>query len=196
MEEQYVYLIGGFHENGRFYLHNWASITNTWEDANDKLKKARLEGYLDYKIYKVKKSDFHVEEEDDGLKEFTTLKNRFRLSNSYGSMNWFDEDLNYSTYINSSWKFNRAKSLVCLQYEYGLYNYYRATHSVEDKERIEDKIEKDLENQVLYRIMPKIKEIMETNNLTHIKVEFRNKYTGRKIIKGFLEHKGVNNETN
>jgi hypothetical protein len=185
MEENVVFFIGGFHENGRFYLHSWGDITDNWEDANDKLKKARLDGYGDYKIYKVKQSDFRVVEEDEVIKEFTILKDNYPLK----TMSWLNEDLEYDCWINSYWKFNREKGIVCVQFEYSLYQYKMVGKSLENRNALVNQIEKDIQTQVMYRIMPEIKKVLKERNLKHIKVEFKSKYTGRKVIKGFVENK-------
>lgn len=192
-----MYLIGYFTEYGYFFLWNSNSIAFNETDANRILKEARLKSYNghDYQIYRVKPEDMRLVEEDVGLKEFTLLKDLVHKEIETNGIAWFNDGIGFDDeiYIQGWWKYSPAKRLVTYEYE------YRITHracfmgngGADLLHKVEDKIAEDLEKQCRYRMTPIIKRIMKERGLNHIRVEFRNKYVGGKIIKGFIENKGA-----
>ena len=172
-----MYLIGYFTEYGYFFLWNSNSIAFNETDANRILKEARLKSYNghDYQIYRVKPEDMRLVEEDVGLKEFTLLKDLVHNEIETNGIAWFNDGIGFDDeiYIQGWWKYSPAKRLVTYEYEYRITQ--RACFM--GFRRIACR---DFANR-----------IMKERGLNHIRVEFRNKYVGGKIVKGFIENKGA-----
>lgn len=190
-----MYMVGYFNEYGYFYLWNYNSIAFNEEDANKILKEARLKGSWNsrnYEIYKVKPEHLERTEEDVGLKEFTLLQDKVFKELGSNYITWFNEEfIDDDIEVSGFWKYNPTKRVATYEYEYRM-RYYSKLQGEERQlhlRQIEDKIEEDLRNQCLYRLAPLVKKVMKENNMTHIRVEFRDKYANSKLIKGFIENK-------
>ena len=180
-----IYMVGHFDEYGCFSLYDWRSVCHDEETANCVLKQARTSTYVDgYEIYQVDPNSFKRIEEDKGLKDFTKLKALMNKVFDYSSFSWFNEELGFDCYIHGYWKYNSKTRTATYEFEYSLYNYRLYNASAEKRHDIEKQIEKDLESQCRYRLLPKIKELLKDNDLD-VRVEFRNKYTRGKILRGF-----------
>lgn len=195
-----IYLVGYYSESGNFVPCDYRTynvLADSEDEANKLLKKARETGWAEssYQIYRVTSDGMKPVIENTGLKEFTILK---KLSNDEletNALTWFSEEIPAvgEIYIHGWWKYSPAKRMAVYEYEYriGRMSCLMGTEGVERLHKIEDQIAEDLKNQCLYRLSPIIKRIMKEKNLTNIRVEFRNKYTGGKIVRGFIENKGV-----
>ena len=192
-----MYLIGFYNEYGYFTLWNYSSIAFNQTDANRILNDARLKAYNgnDYQIYRVNPEDMKPTEEDVGLKEFTLLKAIVTNEIETNGMAWFNDEIGFDDeiYVQGCWKYSNAKRLATYEYEYRISNRscFMGDDGADLLHKVEDKIAEDLEKQCRYRLIPIIKRAMKERGLSHIRVEFRNKYIGSKIIKGFIENKGA-----
>lgn len=195
MEPKTMYMVGYFSEYGYFYLWSYNSIAYDEESANRILKEARVKGGREnYQIFKVEPKDMKPVEEDVGLKEFTTLQKMVQKEIESNCITWFNDELGFDDeiYVQGWWKYSPSKRVATYEYEYRVTQRacFMGTEGVALLHKVEDKIEEDIKNQCLYRLTPIIKRVMKEKGLNHIRVEFRNKYSGGKIVKGFIENKG------
>ena len=134
-------------------------------------------------------------EEDVGLKEFTLLKDLVHKEIETNGISWFNDEIGFDDeiYVQGFWKYSPAKRLATYEYEYRITQRacFMKQNGTDLLHKVEDKIAEDLEKLCRYRLTPIIKRIMKERGMNHIRVEFRNKYTGGKVVKGFIENKGA-----
>lgn len=192
-----MYMVGYFNEYGYFYLWNHNSIAYNEAEANRILKDARTNSnrYVTYEIYKVSPDSLVRIDEDIGLKEYTLLKDLVHKEIETNTLSWFNDEIGFDddVYIQGWWKYSPSKRVVTYEYEYRITRRpcFMGDAGVALLHKVEDKIEEDLKNQCMYRLTPIIKRIMKERGLNHIRVEFKSKYAGGKIVKGFIENKGA-----
>jgi len=191
-EQKLLYIVGGFTEFG-FRTYDAYSVFTDYDDAKHCLKKALLNSYSGngWKIYKVHSSHFipTEKENDDGLHNFNIIKSIMIDKGITGACKWFDNDEFREfgdVYVQFYWSYDLKKRTATLKIDYSLYNYDYNRMPEAMRERYHNKIDKDIYNRVHYLFIPELKKIMKEHDMDDIRVEFKNKFTGRKINKGFI----------
>ena len=184
MESKKVYIVGGYNESGDFCIWNYSSVCNRIEDAEKVLQQAitNSNGWVkNYKIFYVEPEHLKPINTNSCLDEYALLMDILPTP----SMEWFNEDLSFETYIYTKWKYNKAKKAVTLEYHYDIPWYKLRDLNEGKRSETLDRLMYDIENHVKYIKVPQVKKILKERNM-NIKVEFKNHYNGKKIYKGFI----------
>lgn len=176
-----LYVVGGYDYNGNFRVWNSSNeigMTDNYDNAERILTCAvtNNNGWIsDVQIWKLDPSKLELMSENNGIKDYERLKKKVKTDH----LDFISEDLEKTTAVWFSWFYHRSKKLITISYNYDMY----WDRSVRDKYLKE--LATGLENNTRYVLVPAIKKALKELN-TDLRVEFKDKYTGRKVIKGFI----------
>lgn len=176
-----LYVVGGYDYNGNFKV--WASrtefgMTDNYDEAERILTYAvsNNNGWIkDVQIWKLNPSKLELMNENNGIKDYERLKRYVRTDH----LDFISEDLERTTYVWMSWFYHRSKKLITISYNYDMY------WNKIDRDKYLKELTTGLENNTRYVLVPAIKKALKELNID-LRVEFKDKYTGKKVIKGFI----------
>lgn len=176
-----LYIVGGYDYNGNFKA--WATrteigLTDNYDEAERILTcaVANNNGWIsDVQIWKLDPSKLELINENNGIKDYERLKKKVRTDH----LDFISEDLEKTAYVWVSWFYHRSKKLITISYNYDMY------WDRNDRDKYLKELTTGLENNTRYVLVPAIKKAMKELNID-LRVEFKDRYTGRKVIRGFI----------
>lgn len=186
--EKPIYILGGVGLDGEFTFtgsfYGGRMIYHDIKDAEEALKNAttKSNGWVrQYHIYQIKPENLIRIETNSGLADYKLLYDIVKID----TMFWLSPDMEKEVDIFANWGYHRSKNLITISFDYTFGYRFFSDKTKEYEQKMMDRFYFDLENQVKFILIPRIKKALERTK-SGIKVEFKNKCTGTKIIKGFI----------
>jgi len=176
-----LYIIGGYDYNGNFRAwttRNEIGLTDNYDEAERILTNAvsNNNGWIkDVQIWKLDPSKLELISETNGIKDYERLKKNVNTEH----LDFISEDLEKTAYVWLSWGYHKSKKLITITYNYDMY------WDRNERDKYLKELTTGLENNTRYVLVPAIKKAMKELNID-LRVEFKDRYTGRKIIRGFI----------
>ena len=176
-----LYIVGGYDYNGNFRV--WATrtdigMTDNYDEAERILTcaVANNNGWIsDVQIWKLDPSKLELISENSGIKDYERLKKNVKTNH----LDFISEDLEKTADVWVDWFYHRSKKLITISYNYDMY------WDRNDRDKYLKELTTGLENNTRYVLVPAIKKAMKELNID-LRVEFKDRYTGRKVIRGFI----------